>query len=220
MGDTKGGPFDIAGDQASEWLRLPGEPERPDQRRRLEAVAERHGPHPAAVGQVDRRLRVDDVSWRRGALRRSRSAGRRSTSNRCVSRTGAKPIASTGGGMWNRGRACGGRSTGGRATTAGSTKQQQVGFPSIHGCGTPGSVSCGCVGIPEVAVQVVERWILAASHHNRIVQRIQRRSSMNPSLGAAQVDEFDFKSRGASHSELHLVSGLLDVEGDRGKPRM
>ena len=26
MGDTKGGPFDIAGDQASEWLRLPANP--------------------------------------------------------------------------------------------------------------------------------------------------------------------------------------------------
>ena len=32
MGDTKGGPFDVTGDQAREWLRLPGESERPDQR--------------------------------------------------------------------------------------------------------------------------------------------------------------------------------------------
>ena len=26
MGDTKGGPFDVAGDQAREWLRLPANP--------------------------------------------------------------------------------------------------------------------------------------------------------------------------------------------------
>ena len=26
MGDTKGGPFDFAGDQAREWLRLPANP--------------------------------------------------------------------------------------------------------------------------------------------------------------------------------------------------
>ena len=48
-----------------------GEPERPDERRRPEAVGERLGPHPTARGEVDRRLRVDDVSRRRGALRRT-----------------------------------------------------------------------------------------------------------------------------------------------------
>ena len=29
MGDTKGGPFNVSGDQAREWLRSAGEPERP-----------------------------------------------------------------------------------------------------------------------------------------------------------------------------------------------
>ena len=29
MGDTKGGPFDVAGDQAREWLRLPANPNGP-----------------------------------------------------------------------------------------------------------------------------------------------------------------------------------------------
>ena len=47
------------------------EPERQDQRRRPETVGERHGPDQAAGREVDRRLRVDDVSRRRGAVRRA-----------------------------------------------------------------------------------------------------------------------------------------------------
>ena len=41
MGDTKGGPFDVAGDQTREWAPFAGEPTRPDQRRRPEAVDQR-----------------------------------------------------------------------------------------------------------------------------------------------------------------------------------
>ena len=52
-----------------------GEPERPHERRRSEAVGERHGPHPAAGREVDRRLRLDDVSRRRGAVRRTVPVG-------------------------------------------------------------------------------------------------------------------------------------------------
>ena len=62
MGDTKGGPFDVAGDRSGARVApFAGEPERPDQRGRPEAVGERHGPDQAAGGEVDRRLRVDDV---------------------------------------------------------------------------------------------------------------------------------------------------------------
>ncbi len=41
---------------------LAGKPKRPDERRRSEAVGERHGPHPTAGRQVDRRFRFRDVS--------------------------------------------------------------------------------------------------------------------------------------------------------------
>ena len=61
MGDTKGGPFDVSGDQARAWLRLPANPNGRHERRRPEAVGERDGPDPAAGGEVDRRLRVDDA---------------------------------------------------------------------------------------------------------------------------------------------------------------
>ena len=69
MGDTKGGPFDVTGDQAREWLRLPANPNGPDERRCPEAVGERDGSDAASGGEVDRRLRVDDVRRRRGAVR-------------------------------------------------------------------------------------------------------------------------------------------------------
>ena len=61
MGDTKGGPFDISGDQARELAPSAVEPERPDQRRCPETVGERDGPDAAASGQVGRRLRVEEV---------------------------------------------------------------------------------------------------------------------------------------------------------------
>ena len=54
MGDTKGGAFDVCGRSGPRVAPSAGEPERPDKRRRSETVGERHGPHPAAGGQVDR----------------------------------------------------------------------------------------------------------------------------------------------------------------------
>ena len=61
MGDTKGGPFDVAGDQARAWLRLPANPNGRTNADVLKPWGERHGPDQAAGGEVDRRLRVDDV---------------------------------------------------------------------------------------------------------------------------------------------------------------
>ena len=61
MGDTKGGPFDLPGDQAREWLKLPCQPERSDQRRRAQALGQRHGPDPPSAREMDRRLWLDDV---------------------------------------------------------------------------------------------------------------------------------------------------------------
>ena len=77
MGDTKGGPFNISGDRARNWLRPAREPERPHERRRSEAMGERNGPHPTASGKVDRRLRVNHVSRRRRAVRRTVPLGPR-----------------------------------------------------------------------------------------------------------------------------------------------
>ena len=62
MGDTKGGSLRHYGRSGARVAPAAGEPKRPDERRRSEAVGERHGPHPAAGGQVDRRLRVEHVS--------------------------------------------------------------------------------------------------------------------------------------------------------------
>ena len=68
MGDTKGGPFDVTGDQAREWLRLPANPKRPAQRRRAQTLGERHGPDPPPGGQVDRRFRHGNERSRRRAV--------------------------------------------------------------------------------------------------------------------------------------------------------
>ena len=57
-GDTKGGPFDVAGDQAREWLRLPANPNGQTNADVLKAVDERDGPDPPAGREVDRRLRL------------------------------------------------------------------------------------------------------------------------------------------------------------------
>ena len=77
MGDTKGGPFDVAGDQAHEWLRLPTNPNGRTNADVLKPWINGNGPDPATGGEVDRRLRVDDVRRRRGAVRRAaqRSSG-------------------------------------------------------------------------------------------------------------------------------------------------
>ena len=93
------------------------EPKRPDQRRRPETVGERHGPYPAAGGEVDHRLRVDDVGTRCGAVRRAVPTGAGTCLPDAPAATGEKPIASTGGATWNRDRACGRRSPAGRATS-------------------------------------------------------------------------------------------------------
>ena len=69
MGDTKGGPFDVAGDQACEWLRLPANPNGRTNADILKPWVNGMGPHAAAGGQVDRRLRVDDVSRRCSPVR-------------------------------------------------------------------------------------------------------------------------------------------------------
>ena len=61
MGDTKGGPFRRSGRSGARMAPPAGQPERPDQRRRPEAVDERHGPDAPPGGQVDRRFRVDPV---------------------------------------------------------------------------------------------------------------------------------------------------------------
>ena len=74
MDDTKGGPFDVPGDRRA-WLPPAVESERPAERRRPEAVGERHGLDAAAGGEVDRRLRVGDDGERRGAVRKGRSGG-------------------------------------------------------------------------------------------------------------------------------------------------
>ena len=100
VGDQKGGPFDIEGSQAREWLRLPCESQRPDERGRAEAVGERHGPDPSAGREMDRRLRVDDVRRRRRAVRGAVPVGE-GTRLRDPMRSTARarrPIASTGGG--------------------------------------------------------------------------------------------------------------------------
>ena len=60
QGDIKRGPFDIPGDLAREWLRLPTNPNGAAQRRRAETLGQRDGPDAPTVWQVDRRLRRRD----------------------------------------------------------------------------------------------------------------------------------------------------------------
>ena len=50
MGDIKNGAFDIPGDQAREWLRLPANPNGAIQRRRTQTMDQRHGPYPLSIG--------------------------------------------------------------------------------------------------------------------------------------------------------------------------
>ena len=110
MGDTKGGPFDIAGDQARKLAPPAGKPEWPDECRCPEAVDQRNGPHPAACGEVDRRLRIEDVSRRRGTVRRTFPMGEGTRLPDASAEPPGRPIGCTGGGTSSRGRACGRRS--------------------------------------------------------------------------------------------------------------
>ena len=68
---------EVAGDQAHEWLRLPTNPNGRTNADVLKPWINGNGPDPATGGEVDRRLRVDDVRRRRGAVRRAarRSSG-------------------------------------------------------------------------------------------------------------------------------------------------
>ena len=110
MGDTKGGPFDVSGDLAREWLRLPTNPNgRPN--------ADVLKPW---INGMDLTRRpagkwIVDFGWNmaEGKPRstRSRFGTQRNTSIRCGSGTAAEPIASIGGGMSSQGRACGRPST-------------------------------------------------------------------------------------------------------------
>ena len=68
MGDTKGGPFDVRGEQARDWLRA-REPQRQVQFGGPAPVDERHGRDPAPGGQVDRRFRLGHGARGGGALR-------------------------------------------------------------------------------------------------------------------------------------------------------
>ncbi|MCY4188541.1 MAG: hypothetical protein OXD30_08660, partial [Bryobacterales bacterium] len=113
MGDTKGGPFDVAGHQAREWLALPANPNGRTNADILKPWANSPGGRQASG------------SWTSGGRFRSatqrctknRSGGSGSGCTRCAKGTGVKPTRLTGGGIWNRGRACGGRSTVCRATS-------------------------------------------------------------------------------------------------------
>ena len=85
MGDTKGGSFDIAGDQAREWLRLPANPNGRTNADVLKpwvnamALTRR----PAGKWIVD--FGLDNVRTPMRRCTRSRSAGCRNTSTRCAS---------------------------------------------------------------------------------------------------------------------------------------
>ena len=76
MGDTKGGPFDVAGDQAREWLRLPANPNARTNADVLKPCVNGMDITRRPGGEVDHRLWVDDVSRRRRALRRAVPLGK------------------------------------------------------------------------------------------------------------------------------------------------
>ena len=71
MGDTKGGPFDVPGDLARQWLREPANPNARPNSDVLKTVDQRDGNHAAIRRQVDRRFRVDDGGGRRRPVRGS-----------------------------------------------------------------------------------------------------------------------------------------------------
>ena len=111
MGDTKGGPFDVPGDLAREWLSLPANPNgRPnadvlkpwvngmDLTRR-----------PAGKWIIDFGWDMEEAD---AALYEAPFAHVKEHVWPMRQRNAGKGIASIGGGMSNRGKACGGRSTG------------------------------------------------------------------------------------------------------------
>ena len=110
MGDTKGGPFDVPGDLARSWLRLPANPNgRPNADVLKPWLNGRDlTRRPGATGSL-----TSGPTCRRPKPRSTRppSATRRSMSGPCGSATAGKRIASTGGGTSSRDRACGACST-------------------------------------------------------------------------------------------------------------
>ena len=116
MGDTKGGPFDVPGEQAREWLR---EPANPNGRPNSDVLG------PWMNGMDVTRSPADkwivDFGWNmvreEAALYEAPFQHAKEHVYRSGSGTAASPTGRTGGGMWSRGRACGGRSTGCRATS-------------------------------------------------------------------------------------------------------
>ena len=90
MGDTKRGPFRRRRGPGARVAPSAREPERANQRRRAEAVGERDEPDPAAGRKVDCRLRVDDVSRQRGAVRGAVPVGERA----CPPDAPAEPLRS------------------------------------------------------------------------------------------------------------------------------
>ena len=116
MGDTKGGPFDVSGDQAREWLRLPANP---NGRTNADVLK-------PWVNGMDLTRRpagkwIVDFGWTMSAsdaaLYEEPFRWVKEHVYRCVSRTAAKPTGSTGGGTSSRARACGRHSPGYRATS-------------------------------------------------------------------------------------------------------
>ena len=70
-GDEKGWPLQRSWRLGARVAPPAGQPERPDERGRAKAVDQRNGRDPPGRRQVDRRLRVDHVGRRGGAVRRA-----------------------------------------------------------------------------------------------------------------------------------------------------
>ena len=117
MGDTKGGPFDVPGEQAREWLR---EPANPNGRPNSDVL----GPWMNGM-DVTRRPSdkwIVDFGWsmvqEEAALYEAPfQHAKEHGCIRCGRRIDASPTVRTGGGTSSRGRACGGRWTVCRATS-------------------------------------------------------------------------------------------------------
>ena len=113
VADQKGGPFDVPGDQAREWLVLPVNP---NGRPNVDVLK-------PWVNGMDLTRRpagkwIVDFGWTMSMPRstRSRFGGLGRTSTQCAAPAGVRLIASAGGGTLTRDRACGARSMGCHAT--------------------------------------------------------------------------------------------------------